>query len=266
MRIKLGNLRRLLREAPLADILPTSNWRSHDLDDEETDDSVVAADKKAVDRFSKTPLYRDKAVKAFRNFPFPVYIIPAWASSVTEEERSASYRGEEARHYLLQSCQLSPEKVDELMAELDSGAAVFVSVTTSLRPGFLPTPWMILHAIFDDSSGGGIIDPDLYSGVYDTCSEIEAWAESDVSSKDERDARLSKIFTFASARNKQLGAEDDIAAEAMTQAIATKGFVYNETGDRKCDKLLKRLSSQVKKVKSSFLKSVRGSVVFAKND
>lgn len=212
--------------------------------------------KKSVERFFKNPAYLDKAVKAFKNLALPVYVVPAYARTFDEEQRVDVLEGEGAKEYLTQACKLSPEKVDELMGAMSQGAVVFVPFTDSLQKGFLPTPWMLVHALYDNSTRG---ENDLLPLADDTCNIVnDLFADERFQDPN----GLKKIFTFASARNRQVESENDITAEILTQAtLTTKGFVYNETGDEEIDERLAEIAELVKDARAGFEQAVGGKLV-----
>jgi len=210
MKIRLSHLRRLINEElnqAFAGITPAVDTRPDKSD-------VKGA--RELSRFHDTPLFKTKAANTFKEFPFPVYIVP-----VVVEGRGNSITISRDRV-------MSPDEgldilrragmnydLDRLRKELDAGATVFLNMGERLLKGNLPTPWMIVHALFDSAASGAAIGMqgefgDIFDLVYE---EFELTS-----------GQITRRMTMASARNGTMtpGSDDDPIAELITQAIVDK--------------------------------------------
>ena len=255
MRLTIGQFRRIIREeienaiteAPLADILPAADVR---------DDK--SSPNRQIDRFHRTPLYKAKAANTFKEFPFPVYIVPVTVDQSISAawERVHEMTPDEAFKFLESSG--TQYDLEHLRRELASGAAIFLSMSTStLTKGFLPTPWMIVHAFLDSQEQPVLRQEfeNLFSLVYD---DLGISVRS-----------LALRMTTGSAREGKivLDSDADPIAELMTQAIVDKrGVTFTWRGKREqpeeIAEMMEHLKSQIDamNLKNKFYAGVQGKV------
>lgn len=229
--------------------------------DASIDDMVVtqlpynpAGDKKEVQKFFGKK-FNDDAIKLYRNLATPIYVVPVWSHKMA----SLDYRmtiDEDALS--LTQYGVSPERAQELEAAREGGATIIVAKAAELSKGNLPTPWMIVHAMFDSIEGMPLLH-DIYSEIYD-----DGTLQDIVEADDEHTENLRKSLTMGSARGGHLrySTDGDFIAEIMTQAIlTTKGFVYKPSGDEIVDDQLERISSIVKDIRPAFEAAIAGKVI-----
>lgn len=138
--------------------------------------------------------------------------------------RGFTLDAEEALEYLEENV----EGVDlaEISQKLSEGATIIASYTSELRKGFLPTAWMILHAMLDDLNGSGIGElGSLHERLVDYLMEIESG---------HMYLTLVRCLTMKSATEGEIPKDDeayeDVAAEIIVQEVATRrGFHLDMT-------------------------------------
>ena len=124
------------------------------------------------------------------------------------------------------------------------------AMASKLIEGFLPSPWMIMHAMFDNEG-----DAPLVHEFYELAEESGVVFE--------KFNVVCSALTMKSARNHEIQNETDILAEILTQAVVTaNGFVYNETGDEEVDAFLEQAASLVSSAKQEMNEFLRGKAVF----
>lgn len=241
MRIRLSQLRsiiveevrRQLLEAPLEDVLPATNPNVTRRFPPPDDPSRVR-DPKAVSKFFGSPSFRLKAEATFRLWNIPVIIQPV---SVAEKsafslspdmQRSRLLSGDAAKE-ILSTAGVDDDRRASLVEAMGRGAVVILALNSFLLKGFLPTPWMLIHALWDnfgtDGSEGFPADFNkVRYGLYDRIKKFDS-------------RRVIAAMTMGSARGGQLnGNFADIVSELLTQAtVTTKGVVFKATGDADLD-------------------------------
>lgn len=273
MRITIGQLRRIIKEevsrsiseAPLADdgILPMIDIRKDTT--ERPHWMGKPATPRSVDRFHRSPEFKAKAERTFGNFPMPVYVIPAVVesrNSVLGMDRTVVMDPERGLDFLQKSG--STADLEHLRGELGKGAVVFLNMSSHLAKGFLPTPWMMVHAIFDDDYAG-VLDQEK-NDIFDLISELKI-----------TEGQLMGRMTMKSARDGTItrGAPDDMISELMTQAIVSKDGVRfimsdddplwkgkNPLNPETTEKMMKLKSAiDAMDLKGKFFKAISGKVV-----
>jgi len=236
MKITVSQLRRIIKEeisrvmieAPLEDITPAIH-----------EPGTPEKNRKAVAKFSSTPAFKAKAKAAFRTWPQPVYMVPATVVArqnsmiPISSDRSHVYEAEEGLD-ILKSFKLDYE-FDKLKDALAQGGTVFINGSAEMGKDLWPTPWMMIHAVFDAANpprDAGTMINQVYSAI-----ELAAagMAQQDIVRR----------MTMGSARglpwgkNKRprefqaniLDADSDLAAELITQALITTSGVEFITRD-----------------------------------
>lgn len=168
--------------------------------------------------------------------------------------------------------------IDDVLSKLESGATVIASEATHLLKLALPTPWMIIHAIFDndkDTVGGDGYFGEEFWAIKDFLTEdfwdLDDWSEFQPENNEKWKNMIRNSLTMKSAKlynnpNERPPAVDDRVAEIMTQEVATStGFHVNIPDDLdEVDK--EKLRDLVKLVKSLSLREkmadyIRGKLV-----
>lgn len=259
----------ILQEMPLKDVLPfaprkrktpTNDYfkqlaalHPEDFGDyEEIDwDDRVAKREKPLKKFFSTKKFNDDAVKLFSKLSVPIYIIPTSELDLVPTGNQPSRLSELSVEKLNSIGIISDEKARELSDAVENGAAVLVVFAASLESNFLPTPWMIVHAMFDnEGSDRGDNFASIFKEVLKRLRKLKTSS-----------AFYREVLTMRSARDENLSSDEDAAAEIITQAILTKGFVFNPTGDRKTNSLLYAIADAVKDARRRFEANIAGRVI-----
>jgi hypothetical protein len=214
-----------MNQMAYAATLPTVDAR-----EDKSDEKVI----QKVKRFHGKE-FGKKAAGVFKLFPQEVYVVP-----VVAEGRSNRVLGglrvkiyePEAGIALLRDLGLKYD-LDSLGSKLASGATVFLNINEAIEKGLLPTPWMMIHAVFDSDQNGSSLDA-IYSNI--TNQVFEIMQKSGLSNN-----KIAFRSTMASARNLPWGGnkykddyaksiidtEFDLPAELITQSIvSSKGLDF----------------------------------------
>ena len=223
-------IRGILSEMPFKRVLPVA--KQHLEYDPEEEDSYNFSPS-ALGKFHSSKRFLKSATHVFADFPQDVYILPV-RGNVPSFARVGAMEGEEAISHLEDLARTSEFRdhpitginIDEIRDVLSQGATVIASFSTQKMSGFLPTPWMIIHAMLD--SGGGFQDQE-FSAISREIEDILDNSGIDIESSN---SPFYKCLTMKSARTGQVGSVNDAAAEIMTQEIGTRrGFYWNMTPD-----------------------------------
>lgn len=208
-------IKQFLMEMPWAGALPaaTPAWRD-DPSEEELQKSNADLQRK-LNNFHGSKKFNKEAIWAFGEFPQEVYILPVSGFHGGGDTRTYSLKKQEALDYIENelatgsgSSYVIDNGIDSL---LSSGATIIISHIERLKPGFLPTAWMVIHAICD-SNPLHIADLNKFR------SEIRKHVIENFFIDD-----LNDCLTMKSGPT--LADEGEAAAEIMAQELATKkGF------------------------------------------
>lgn len=261
MKIRMGALRCLLRESGVNDLsqafaaVQKTGEEAPEKGEEDWQRSADAvSNKRPVQRFFGKK-FVDDAIKLYRNLTVPIYVVPVWSyknSAIDTDLPRAKVENDATQ---LTRYGVSPERAAELEQARKGGAAIFVALTATLDDNSLPTPWMIVHALFDS-------DNPLLSQMASDVNDDGAFQE-ELESSGGMTRTFARALTMGSARNGNLnhGVYTDFIAEIMTQAsLTTKGFVYNKTGDPTVDERLGKIARTVTNARQEFEKEVAGKV------
>ena len=210
-----NQLRRVIREILLEMTLKGTMPVAASIDDRDENDRVL--DRSALGKFHSSKKFLKDASWVFEDFPQDIYILPI--SGNTRGPRGFTLDAEEALEYLEENV----EGVDltEISQKLSEGATIIASYTSELRKGFLPTAWMILHALLDDLDGSRIGQlGSLHANLTNYLTEIESG---------HMYLTLVRCLTMKSATGGEIPKDDeayeDVAAEIIVQEVATRrGF------------------------------------------
>lgn len=263
VRLTVGTLRRIIRESPIADVLPMVSSRSNN---DNTDHGSSKQDEKQVEKLFNGKKFRDDLVKKFAILSVPIFVIPQYTNDYQSNYRVRNNDG-------LQSLGLSDGKIQELKSALSQGSTVFVVRSSGLVEDFLPTPWIIVHSMFDDINVSQV-QGSAFKQLVNLINKLLATAKvtldpsriSPNGTTDEGTASTRKLWhkclTMKSARDNQLVGVSDTVAEIMCQAILTKaGFTFNSSGKPKIDALFQKISKVTQYARAEFEASIKGQVL-----
>lgn len=183
----------------------------------------------ALNKFHGSKSFEQKATAAFAAMPYPVWILPVLRNSgpgrlLNQKFRAESYtsrKGIEA----LKAAGVTGVDFKDLHEKMKSGATIIVSLVAGFDKNFWPTPWMVIHAMFDNTPDEW---PAQLLDVHEELEEIvmEGHWESETSVVE----LIEDCMTMTSATSGTLQGSGDIIPELLTQEIATKGGVrFNVT-------------------------------------
>lgn len=264
MRIMLHELKKLIRnflqEMPLADIFK-SDYIEDDYDRDPEDKTIAAVSKKddgrnvyndkphhvnhrSVEKYFGSPMFKQLAIKTYKFLSVPIYLVTQYTRNVNLRQRT-----EQGSAKLAQGILKSQKK--EIKNALKAGAAVFVVQAEGLGNGFWPTPWMIIHAVYDND-----IDFDK------TKHKVASLAKSIEGKFQELSLTWNDVLTMKSARNKLIGETgDDAVAEMYCQAILTStGFNFIKTGNQTVNDELLQIGEILSQARERFEKQIAGRV------
>lgn len=253
MKIRLSQLRRIIQEevsrvvqeAPFADVLPTAAGPIDDYADDE-EDSDKGREK--VSRFFSTQAWRNKAKKAFRLWDIPVYVLPVHTSARYKldldfvERRMKILDPSEGFDIVEEGKFAPPEVTQSLRAAVEGGGLLILAVTQSLKKGFLPTPWMLVHGFFDSQVGLEGVDPkisELQEELSNVFEDFDASGEL---------PDVADLMTMKSARTGYLKdmPPTDFVGELLTQAaLTTSGVTFKPSGDPDLDDRLAGIADRI---------------------
>jgi hypothetical protein len=209
-------IKQFLMEMPYRGALPAATPASKDDPDWEDNQKANANDRRQLDNFHRSKKFIKEANWAFEDFPQDIYILPASGFHGSNDTRTFSLEGQDAIDYieneLATGSGSSYVEDNDIESKLSSGATIIVSHIDWLKPGFLPTAWMVIHAICDS-------DPLRIANLNELVREISRYVSANLSVRDIRNC-----LTMKSAKTLS-NTEGDGAAEIMVQELATRrGF------------------------------------------
>ena len=247
MRMTVGQLRRIVREA-----LEVGLVREAPLSDDPilTVDARTESGKEAfapdlfrkIERFFGNSNYRNKAEYTFRMFPQEVILINATIddehsrhSNPVTNERLTAYEPDVGIEMLKRiGVSSDPAYFKKLRSKLDGGATVFVNATGELAKGDLPTPWMMLHAMFDN-------DDYSFSPVSKIRDEVfNIYVDSGLGYED-----ITRHATMKSARDNNVNSEDIVNEMIVQSIVDSRGLTFKVTDDPKMNQKLAALKQKI---------------------
>lgn len=216
----------------------------------------------ALEKFHQNPLYLKKATAAFKHFPFDIWV-QAISTDLYEEygEELFGVNDEDNRYDIMGVDDISmyneeynfPIDIDKIRSITGGGGCVIFSMVGNLRSNFLPTPWMIIHAMFDSGD---------YTKLGEISYEIEEYIEDELGLD-----RLTDILphmTMGSATTGNMTSEREITHELCVQeVITTNGVQFKKSGDSELDEKLEMLKQKIKSynLREFIADQIRGKVV-----
>ena len=191
-------------------------------DDGWTSVSQASKSSAAIDKYHRTPTYTAKALATFAAFPYDVFVVPVatrridlWGN-LTENRVKVMTPGEGLKSLeTLRNKHGVALDVEDIASKLSGGSTVILSLTQMLSKNFLPTPWMLVHALFETD----------WSHFEDEKWEVDsAMEEMGLSMRN-----TIKFATMKSARDNNVQSDADFVSEMLTQAVVTKaGLRFNK--------------------------------------
>ena len=226
--------------------------------------TTTGPNKPGAEKFARSGRFKTLALKHFGYIPHNVWIAPmvgvgAGVYDYVDDKRldvqSLSGTGRKA-------LAAAGFKVPD---EVDDNDVVILYTTMSVEKDSWATPWMIIHAMFDNTdsmASSGLVSSWwnlYYSLIYgdgDLADELAPLVGEDV-------MPWSNALTFASARNKAIQSAADSLAEMMCQELLTKsGLVFKpEVLDDEQLEAMKTLQAHVKAAAAEFRKNIKGKLI-----
>ena len=217
----------------------------------------------AIEKFHHSNLFLKKANAAFKHFPFDVWVmsvsVPDYEKifDMNFEKRYRVFNVEETIERLKKYNVDVPE--EQLRSITGSGGCVIMSSVGSVNKSFLPTPWMIIHAIFDSTRD--VKDINSVKGISSIRWDLNHFLYKINLDEDV----LCDYMTTKSALNQNFLLEnDDVLTELLTQeVITTSGVVFKESDDPEITRKLELIKHKIKSynLKEKISNMFRGRVV-----
>lgn len=219
--------------------------------------------KKKIEKFHQTPLYMKKATSTFKNFPFDVWIQPVDTSDLDDFDNFLGVGTEDShRINIMDLSDLTSQKgdlpidIEKISAVVKGGGCVILSAVGGLTSGFLPTPWMIVHALFDSEDTG--------TGEHSEFSAIAFELEEYIETLFDEAHKIVPYMTMASARNKAMNGPNDITAELCTQeVVTTAGVNFKESKKPLRAEKLAKIKEKIKSygLRDMVFNALRGKII-----
>jgi hypothetical protein len=228
MKITLRQLRSLIREMAfekISKVTDTSDpWEYYNPDhhDEEIEKEIQddikhrGKKKEKLDKYFSSKKWNHDASNIYKFIKAPIWVIPDMnEDAVHSDLRYVDIISLEEAMPTIEQSDFAPEEIE---AHLSAGGCVLIIGALHVRKNEWPSPWMVLHAIFDFSESYGIedfydqsiikildfiegLEEKLYPGFFNI---------------------LASSMTMKSARDGNVGSEQDAAAELLTQSIVLR--------------------------------------------
>ena len=208
-------IRGILSEMPFKKVFPAATDKIVGMDlDEYTPDKLSATD--TIQKFHSTTKYLRDASNIFKDFPQDIYILPVAGMVPIERGRSETFEPEEGLE-LLRNSSIEGINFDEIESVLSQGATVIVSGIAELAPDFLPTAWIILHALLDAEGHAA-------NGMYEIQKDlIQILSDAGLDDDTKLLEAFQRCLTMRSARERKIFVITDLSAEIIVQEVGTKG-------------------------------------------
>jgi hypothetical protein len=230
MKLTVKQLRQIIREMALEKVSTPAGSPPRRKSQQQNYQSVM--------KYFSSQSWQKKAETAFRFIDAPIWVIPTYAKERINIGRLHILSWRQTLNTIKKS-QFNPQDVKQHLA---NGGTVLIVNARFIDKGLWPSPWMTLHAIFDDTSGQGAAAELLDN----TTIALEDWVQNSLPEEfmsrfDTDDEEASQIFlmkflhalaqslTMKSARDGVLtGESTDIIPEMLTQSVvSSKGCVIN---------------------------------------
>ena len=186
------------------------------------DISTASKSSAAIDKYHRSPTYTAKALTTFANFPYDVFVVPVatrktaiWGNLTENRVKVMTPTEGLKKLELLREKNNVSIDVEDIESKLSGGNTVILSLTQMLTKHFLPTPWMLIHALFETD----------WSPLEEEKYELETAMEEMGLTMD----NTIKFATMKSARDNLTLTDADFVSELLTQAVVTKkGLHFNK--------------------------------------
>jgi len=276
-RIIREEARRALQEMPYAGSLGTrrgtEDWEPTPDDRDRRPEKINVT---GAEKFARSGRFSTQAKKLYANFPNNIWLA-SWAGDSRELEdivpelADLGQGGEYTGNIRVMSVDLVPDGIRiletigfESPSRVAASDFVILHSIADIDRENLATPWMIFHAMFDDT-GAPPADfipswDDLEGDMY-TLSKMKFSDGSPVDTSSTTD--LGRIFTMGSARMGRLQGTGNAVSEALCQELLTKGgFRFNPDDlDDDSISIMEDLLDHVKVAADEFRSSTRGKLL-----
>ena len=221
---------------------------------------------KGAEKLATSSRFQKLAAKHFANIPGNVWVAPLVGVGadvvVPQDDRETRFRVENLAGGGVETLTGMGFSIPEGFSTDDT--VILYSAETSER-GFIATPWMIVHAIFDSNGDveGSMLSPTWKELQYSVGegygrSQFEAELGPLIGADDWFEA-----LTMASARNGEIGGAPDALAEIMCQELLTRGgFVFNEDAlDPEMLPAMEFMQALVKRAAGEVRKNIKGKLL-----
>jgi len=263
--------RRALQEMPYAGSLGIGRDGYEDDDDDMTHTSFGAgegggANRKGAEKYARSGRFKALAEKHLANIPGNVWIAPliGVGRAAGVDDDPSGYTQNRVR-----LTPLVPDGIETLErlgyespARVGGDDVVVLYSSMSTDKGFMATPWMIFHSMFDSGDSVDRISPlyrelsDMFLQYGEVDPEIEAITG-------ENESKWVGALTMASARDGAIATTSDALAEIVCQELLTKGgFQVNPAGAApKYVEALQALKPYIKRIADEVRSNIRGKLV-----
>jgi hypothetical protein len=272
MRITEGQLRRIIREE-LETHVDEMAWKGRIgiSGDPGEDTSALSGqpglrgpNKPGAEKFARSGRFQKLAELQFANIPFDVWTVPFVGAGTALGVRQDELRG--------RMMPLTPDGMETLQRlgykgtdRVEGDDLVILYTTMTTDPGYIATPWMIVHALFDSSEISGELSPTWAQVGNDF---VEGWSESfpeigPIIDDDFTGSSWYAALTMRSAREGRIGPQGDALSEIMCQELLTSGgfrFDPDAISEEEVGALT-ALKGLVRRAAAEFRQAARGKLI-----
>lgn len=271
MRITESRIRRIIREEAqhaLQEMPYAGNLGivHSDSDEESSLAQDVGPNPAGAEKYARSGRFGTLALKSFATLPQSVWVAPFIGVGLGVSSEGGATRAKFEKLVpagVRKLKKLGYEATDRVGAD----DTVILYTTMSTHRGFMATPWMIVHAIFDVdlTTASGHISP-TFERIYDRLLNFgdgDEFEEIGALDNDLDVKRWVGALTMASARNGKLSRLGDALSEMICQEILTAGGLRLnlEAADPEFVPALEILASAVKTIGEEFRRASRGKLI-----
>lgn len=280
-RIIREEARRALQEMPYMGDLGVRHSKHKERNSFISSELSGTSNRKGAEKYAGGEHFRALAQKHFDNIPYGVWVAPligvGWEAGVSDNPESES-RGRVMK-LVPDGIKLLENIGFESPARVPPGDLVILYSAMTTDRGFLATPWMVMHSIFDSNNlsdslipGFNSLNAFLVYGGEDDGDFDDIAIFNNANDNDAVTSALVSTLTMASARNENLGNPSDALAEMMCQELLTKGglrlnfdalSVQGDVGvsDDELRDSIRALGRRVRRMADDFRRNARGKLI-----